>query len=264
MDEIAEGDFGNPGAEQPMLTKVFELNILTQRTAPFLLVRVDVVMEEIMVGNDLMAGERRRVEDVLREFADCFALSMSKVIPVDGAAHKLNIPEGSTFCTKVNQCPLSIPQCEFFNGVIDKMLGTGVIASISHRDVKSCGVTMLAKKVHKGGGLSIEELQHQVNEECIAVGFPSAFENLPPCPDSPEKGLPLGEAPATKWWVCQDFADLNKVTQVPALPQGDIRAKQQHLSGHRWLNVFDFANGFYACEIWKEDQPYICFYVEGH
>ena len=27
---------------------------------------------------------------------------------------------------------------------------------------------------------------------------------------------------------------------------------------------FDFANGFYACEIKPEDQPYICFYVEGH
>ena len=27
--------------------------------------------------------------------------------------------------------------------------------------------------------------------------------------------------------------------------------------------MVDFANGFYACKIWEEDQPYICFYVEG-
>jgi hypothetical protein len=47
------------------------------------------------------------------------------------------------------------------------------------------------------------------------------------------------------------------------MPQGDIRLKQQNLSGHRWITVFDFANGFYACEIKPEDQPYICFYVEG-
>lgn len=35
------------------------------------------------------------------------------------------------------------------------------------------------------------------------------------------------------------------------------------MSGHRWITVFDFANGFYACEIKPEDQKYVCFYVEG-
>ena len=35
------------------------------------------------------------------------------------------------------------------------------------------------------------------------------------------------------------------------------------LSGHRWITVFNFANGFYTCEIKPEDQPYICFYIEG-
>lgn len=224
---------------------------------------MDAVLAEITIGNDLSSGEKEKVVGVLCKFADCFALSMSEVIPVEGAAHKLNIPNGCTFCTKVNQCLLSIPQREFFNGVIDKMLGARVIAPISHWDVKTCGATTLAKKVHDGGGLSIEELQHRVNDECIAAGFPSAFENLPPRPDSHDDGLPGDGVPVTKWQVCQDFADLNKVMQVPALPQGDIRAKQQCLSGHRWLNVFDFANGFYACEIREVDQPYICFYVEG-
>jgi hypothetical protein len=47
------------------------------------------------------------------------------------------------------------------------------------------------------------------------------------------------------------------------MPQGDIRLKQQNLSGHRWVTVFDFASGFYACEVEEDDQPYICFYVEG-
>lgn len=200
---------------------------------------------------------------VLCKFVDCFALSMSKVTPVEGAAHKLNIPEGSTFHMKVNQCPLSIPQCEYFNGVIDKMLGAGVIVPISHQDVKSCGAMTLAKKAHDGEGLTIEELQHQVNDKCITAGFLSAFEDLPPCPGSHVNGPTDDEIPATKWHVCQDFVDLNKVTQVLALPQGDIWVKQQHLSGHQWLNIFDFANGFYACKIQEEDQPYICFYVEG-
>jgi hypothetical protein len=53
------------------------------------------------------------------------------------------------------------------------------------------------------------------------------------------------------------------VTKVPPMPQGDIRMKQQNLSSHRWVTVFDFANGFYACKIEPEDQLYICFYMEG-
>lgn len=47
------------------------------------------------------------------------------------------------------------------------------------------------------------------------------------------------------------------------MPQGDIRAKQQNLSGHRWISVFDFASGFYAVTVAEESRPYTCFYVEG-
>src|SRR5882724_4370111 len=47
------------------------------------------------------------------------------------------------------------------------------------------------------------------------------------------------------------------------MPQGDIRLKQQKLSGHRFVSVFDFASGFYAVKIHEESCPYIAFYVEG-
>ena len=48
-----------------------------------------------------------------------------------------------------------------------------------------------------------------------------------------------------------------------AMPQGDIRLKQQKLSGHCFVSVFNFASGFYAVKIHKESCPYIAFYVEG-
>jgi hypothetical protein len=120
----------------------------------------------------------------------------------------------------------------------------------------------LAKKAHTGEGLTIEELQHRVNDECIAHGFPSALDSLPPR-ESPQSHQDATTKQETKWRVCQEFNDPNKVTEVPPMPQGDIRLKQQRLSGHRWLNMFDFAPGFYACAITEADQPYICFYVEG-
>jgi hypothetical protein len=47
------------------------------------------------------------------------------------------------------------------------------------------------------------------------------------------------------------------------MPQGDIRGKQQRLSGHRYVHVFDFAAGFYAISIDPGSQPYITFFIEG-
>ena len=47
------------------------------------------------------------------------------------------------------------------------------------------------------------------------------------------------------------------------MPQGDIQAKQQRLSGHRWVSGFDFAAGFYAVTVDPESRPYTAFYVEG-
>ena len=47
------------------------------------------------------------------------------------------------------------------------------------------------------------------------------------------------------------------------MPQGNIRAKQQRLCGHRWVSGFDFAAGFYAVTVAPESRPYTVFYVEG-
>jgi len=263
LDNVAGGDKSDPGAAQPELTKIFDPSILTRRSEPFKPERVKAIIEEITIGNDLQQHEVDEVKHLLAEFADCFALSMSEVTIVEGAAHRLDIPRDKKFRTKINQRPQSPPQKIFFNGVIEKMLEADIIEPIPYQDVKCCGATTLAKKAHEGGGLTLEELQHRVNDQCIAAGFPSAFENLPPRNIVPgdTSTTPLKEQ--NKWRVCQDFAELNKVTQVPPMPQGDIRAKQQRLSGHRWVNVFDFASGFYACEIKPEDRPYVCFYVEG-
>jgi hypothetical protein len=66
-----------------------------------------------------------------------------------------------------------------------------------------------------------------------------------------------------KWPICQNFAQLNKVTKVAPMPQGDILAKQQCLSGHRYISVFNFASGFCAIEVPKKWRPYLVFYIEG-
>jgi RNase H-like domain found in reverse transcriptase/Reverse transcriptase (RNA-dependent DNA polymerase) len=251
----------HPGTEQPISAKVFEPTLLTRKEDPHNSARVGAVLSEVTIGSDLSPIQRDRVRDVIAKYAECFALSMSEVTPVQGAVHRLDIPRDKQFKIKINQRPQTPPQREFFNRTIDKMLEAGIIRPIAHQDVKCCSVTTLAKKAHEGGGRTLNELKHRINEQCIVAGFPSAFEDLAPIEEThPDLDLVPVQ---TKWRICQDFTELNQVTKVPPMPQGDIRRKQQNLSGHRWITIFDFANGFYACEIKPEDQPYVCFYVEG-
>lgn len=253
------------GGGQPELPRERDPSTFTRLTDPQQPKRVAAILEDVTIGPDLNPEQREQVQALLTEFADCFALSLGEVLPVKGAEHHLNIPEGSKFRTRVHQRPLSAPQKIFYNGIIDKMLDADIIRPISAADVKCCGATTLAKKAHEGGGLSLEELQLKVNDLCTEAGHEPAFVNLLPlrsqAPDKPRNDhIP---EPKQKWRVCQDFPDLNKVTKVAPMPQGDIRMKQHRLSGHRWISTFDFASGFYACPIPVEDQPYICFYVEG-
>ena len=233
--------------------------ILTRKTDPHNPEHVAVILDEITIGQDLTPDQVEAVRSLISEFAECFALSMSEVTTVEGAAHRLDIPRDMIFRTKVNQRPQSPPQKEFFNGVINKMLAAGIIHPIDHQDVKCCGATTLAKKAHEGNGQNLDTLKHRVNNECVDVGFPSAFQEFPPIEEVEQNVVTPTQ---TKWRFCQDFAKLNRVTKVPPMQQGDIWQKQQNLSGHRWITVFDFVNRFYTCEIKPEDQPYICFYVE--
>ena len=89
---------------------------------------MNAVLAELTIGDDLTQEQHISIENTLRKFANCFALSMSEVTVVAGAKHKLKVPEGTKFKTKVNQRPLSRPQKEYFNGVLDKMLEAGIIA----------------------------------------------------------------------------------------------------------------------------------------
>jgi transposase InsO family protein len=139
------------------------------------------------------------------------------------------------------------------------MQSAGIIEPCSPEEVKCVSATTLAQKAHLGKGLTLVELQHRVNDQCVTHGIEPKF-NLPPrttaTPDDSSDDDP-------KWRICQNFSQINKVTKIAPMPQGDIRAKQQHLSGHRWVSGFNFAAGFYAVEVDPESRPYTAFYVEG-
>jgi len=96
---------------------------------------------------------------------------------------------------------------------------------------------MLVQKAHTNAGLSLDELCHRINEECIQRGFPPAHNVDAPkvVPSkSPPKDPTMTYDPTQpqKWCICQNYGALNRVTQVFPMPQGDIHTKQRRLSGH--------------------------------
>jgi hypothetical protein len=259
-EEVANHSPNRYGKEIPVDEPQKDEDIFTRKENPFQPVRVAEILKQVKIGEDLTMEQRSSVEKLITEWADIFALSVGEVLTVEGAVHTLDIPEEATFSKKVHQKPLTPPQRQYLHTKIDEMLAAGVIEQCEPSQVKCVSPTTLAQKAHEGEGLPLEELQHRINDQCIANGFEPHFQMPPraePTPnDEADKSKP-------KWRICQNFAEVNKVTKVAPMPQGDIRTKQQKLSSHRWVSLFNFAAGFYAVEVAEASRPYTAFYVEG-
>ena len=127
LDPVAGSNLSHPGIEQPDITKTFEHTLLTRKTNPHNPARVEVILNEITLGQDLTMAQRESIRLTIAEYAECFTLSMSEVTSVEGASLCLDIPRDKQFRTKINQRLQSPPQREFFNGVINKMLAADII-----------------------------------------------------------------------------------------------------------------------------------------
>jgi len=203
------------------------------------------------------------VVKLLTEYVDIFACSLGEVLPIPGAQVNLNIPEDTTFRTTVHQRPMNPPQRQFMHKWVDQMLDADLIETAKIPCIKHVAPTVLTQRVHNAnGGMTLEDLQCELNQQCLKANVPQPFQvDIRNYKQERTKAKPLDEAP--KWRVTQNFAELNKATQIPPMFQGDIRAKQQRLSGYRYVSIFDFASGFYAIEIPEKWRPYFTFFVDG-
>lgn len=260
--ESEQLDASGPGAEQPEIEVDVDTSIFTRMTDPMKKERVDEILRSIEIGDDLTDKERHRVRNMVAEFADVFALSVKEVKHIPGAYHRLDVPDDASFNTKIFQRQMTPPQAEYFSKALDVMQEAGVIAPITAKDVKCVSPITMAAKAHTVAGMTLDELKERLNWECeqaqLGKPFVRSDGSLPSTP-----GSGSGPPKPAKWRVCTNYKALNKVTQVLPMPQGDIRTKQQAVSGHRWVLLFDFAAGFYAVEIAEESRPYTAFYVEG-
>jgi RNase H-like domain found in reverse transcriptase/Reverse transcriptase (RNA-dependent DNA polymerase) len=141
------------------------------------------------------------------------------------------------------------------------MLEASIIERANPAEIKCVSVTTLGQKQHDRAGLTLEELQQKVNKECKAAGLMPHFQ-VPPI-QGPEPSEAAKKYEEQKWRICQDFRQVNKLSKVAPMPQGDIRAKQHRLSSHKYVSTIDFASGFYTVEINQESRPYTTFYIEG-
>jgi len=155
--------------------------LYTRHTEPFQPTCVAKILDLVQIGDDITTGQHEEIRQLVVEFADCFVLSLSEVNLILDTVHKLNIPADAMFCTKLPQRSFNTDQWAFMEAKVDEMLKAGIISSIHPGDVKCSAPLVLAQKALKNMGLSLNELKHKVNDECVKHDLPAAFD-LPPCP----------------------------------------------------------------------------------
>ena len=93
--------------------------------------RVQDILDKINIGPDLTEVQQVRVMDLVREYPDIFALSLSEVFSVDFTQHRLKIDPDTVLPKKAYQRPMTEPQRKFFSDIIDDMETAGIIQVIS-------------------------------------------------------------------------------------------------------------------------------------
>ena len=172
---------------------------------------VQKILELVTIGSDLSSSQQELVQALVTEFADCFALSVIKIKAVPGVVHRLDIKTGSIFPTRIGNHTFSPPAQEYLNKTLDNLKAAGIIKPIAAEEVKCCSPVVLAQKVHSLEGLSITELQHRVNNECIWIGLPPAHD-LPPWEEGAvERSMSMHDP---KWRFCIGYTLLNQLTKV--------------------------------------------------
>ena len=231
--------------------------------------RVQEILKAVKINPDLSDEQRQQVRSLIWEYADVFALSLSKVLYVDWYKLKLNFDPNQTFLTQINQRPVTEGQKEWFNNILDDMEKSYVIQKVPGDFIKNLSSTNLVPKESGKTGLTRTEVLRQVNCECTKNGLPLFWEQVPSDEDTGQSAIleaaedDKPNTPKTKWRVCHAFNALNKATQVPPFSAGNLRAKQEFAAGHHWASVINFAAGYYTVLLDDKSMPNVAFYAEG-
>ena len=166
------------GKAQPKINAKGNEPLFTRQTDPRNPEQVTEILKQVKISPDILEAQRKKVVVLLTEFTNCFALSVRKVLPIPGAEHHINIPPDVISPKKVpHQKLLSDSQCTYLNKAVDELLAADIVETICPEDIKCCLPITLAQKPHDTPGLSLNKLQHRVNEECISHDMTPVLEN---------------------------------------------------------------------------------------
>lgn len=164
--------------------------------------------------------------------------------------------------------PITENQKDWFYWTLNEMEAAHVIQKVPGSFIKNLSSTNLALK--EAGIISSTRttILWKVNAECIKYGLPLFWDEVQKPGELDEAMLETveqheGKELTTKWQICHTFNTLNKASKIPALPQGDLRVKQDFTAGHRWASIIDFSAGYYAVPLDDESVPYAAFYMNG-
>ncbi|QRV96465.1 Retrovirus-related Pol polyprotein from transposon [Ceratobasidium sp. AG-Ba] len=225
---------------------------------PFQEERVADILNKITIGDDLDPAQRKQVMDLVREYADVFALSLSEVLPVDFTEMRLDIPESTSFSRRAGQKRLTEPQRQWLYKTLDDMESAKIIAKVTQDQVAAVSPTNIVPKPGGADLPSLAALRRMANEQCELYGLPVMWPDVEI--DGPEHAKPKTK---TKFRLVHNFAEVNKVTQLRPFPMGDLPSMHRKVLNHRWISVMDFLAGFNAIPMAPESVPYTGFYVDG-
>ncbi|QRW11147.1 Retrovirus-related Pol polyprotein from transposon opus [Ceratobasidium sp. AG-Ba] len=226
---------------------------------PFKPERVAEILGKVRIGDKLSEDQKERVKGLVGEFADIFARNLSEVLPVDFTQMKLDIPEGTTFPKRVGQKKFTEPQRQALYSMLDELEEAKIIERVNQDQVAAVSPINMVPKPGGAERPSLKTLQRMANSECKKYGIPVEHPDVG-FHEEEDKRQPTQPA---KWRLVQNFAAVNKVTQIRPFPMGDLNAKQQAIAGHEFVSVMDLQAGFHAIPIAPESVPYTGFYVEG-
>ncbi|QRV73371.1 Retrovirus-related Pol polyprotein from transposon [Ceratobasidium sp. AG-Ba] len=196
-------------------------------TNPFDQDRVADIQRKVTIGDDLTPDQRKRVMDLVGEYADIFARSLSEVLPIDFMQMRLDVPEGTQFPRRPGQKRLTEPQREWLYKTLDDMERAKIIAKVPQDQVAAVSPTNIVPKPGGAELPSLASLRRMANEQCRLYGLPVLW------PDVEVEGPEEAPQPTeTKYRLVHNFAAVNKVTQLRPFPMGDLPNMQRKVAGH--------------------------------
>ncbi|QRW12458.1 Retrovirus-related Pol polyprotein from transposon opus [Ceratobasidium sp. AG-Ba] len=224
---------------------------------PFAQDRVADILRKVTIGKDLTESQRKQVLDLIGEYADIFARSLSEVLLVNFMQMKLDIPEGAQFPKRAGQKRLTEPQHQWLNKTLDDMERAKIITKVPQDQVAAVSPTSIVPKPGGAELPSLALLRQMANKQCLLYGLPVMW------PDVEVEGPEEAPRPTRiKYQLVHNFAAVNKVTQLQPFPMGDLPNMQRKVAGHRWISVMDFMAGFNAIPVASESVPYTGFHVD--